>query len=512
MMPSLPPEEFSWPGLPPEVSRRAMAERHFAAGNAHSAAGRSAEARAEFQAALALCPDLAEAGFNLGIEWERSEALEEARDAYQQAAAARPHLPEVHFALGNVCFKTRRWPEAVAAYRTALALREDFVPAWLNLGNALRMLNQLAAAQECYERVAVLRPDSADAPVNLANVCRAQNRLPEAQAAAERALALAPESPEAHLNLAMTLLVAGDLRAGWPHAEYRHAWKLGGAGRKFPQPRWDGTASLAGRRILLHGEQGFGDTLQFVRYVPLIAQRGAIVHVEVQPALRSLLAASLPEAASVRAFGEPLPEFDLHCPLPSLPGAFGTSLDTIPARVPYVQVPPEVRNRWQGYRPDAPGPRIGVAWAGNPTHPNDGNRSLTLAEFQSALAGLPPITFISLKKERTSDEAALLARSPGWQDPAVRLEDFSETAALIAQLDLVIAVDTSVAHLAGALGKPLWVLLPFSPDWRWLLGRKDSPWYPTARLFRQPRTGDWDSVLREVRRELADRWLRPLPG
>ena len=485
---------------------RAEAERHFATGNEHQAAGRAEEAMAEFRVALILCPDLAEAGFNLGILQEKSGALEEARASYEAAALARPQLAEVHFALGNACFKTRRWAEAVAAFRAALSLRADFAPAWLNLGNSLRLQNDLAGALECYQRVAALRPNSPDAQINLANAYRAQNRLAESRKAAERALKLSPESPEAHLNLAMALLVAGDLRAAWPHAEYRHAWTLGGAGRKFTQPCWDGTASPAGRTILLHGEQGYGDTLQFVRYVALVARQGARVHLEVQLPLRSLLAASLPEAESVIAHGEPLPDFDLHCSLASLPRAFGTNLATIPAPARYVSSPADAEERWSGYVRDFSGPRIGVAWAGNPTHPNDYNRSLPLDEFRRIEEAVPGATFISLKRELTPPDAALLASLSRWRNPAERLGDFADTAALIGQLDLVIAVDTSVAHLAGALGKPLWVLLPFSPDWRWLLGREDSPWYPSARLFRQPVTDDWGSVIGAVQSELRRRW------
>ncbi|MFI5336488.1 MAG: tetratricopeptide repeat protein [Opitutales bacterium] len=488
--------------LSPAASIRAAAERHFHAGNSHREAGRSAEALADYREALALCPDLGEAEFNIGILREKDGALVEALASYRRAANFLSGRAEVHFAIGNACFKLHRFEEAVGAYRTALAIRPDFPPAWLNLGNTFRLRNDLAGAFECYQRVAALQPDLADAHVNLANAYRAQNRLPEARAACERALALAPQLPEAHLNYAMTLLVGGDLRAAWPHAEYRHAWKLGGAGREFTQPGWKGDAPLAGRRILLHGEQGLGDTLQFIRYVRQVTELGAIVHVEVQPPLRDLVAASLPKAASVRAYGEPLPEFDLHCPLASLPRAFGTELATIPVRVPYLRAPADRVERWRRFFGATPGWRIGFAWAGNPTHPNDYNRSLPLAEFQRVCAPLAGAGFCNLKKEMSAADAALLTGLPGVVDPAPQLGDLADTAALIEQLDLVIAVDTSVAHLAGALGRPVWIMLPFSPDWRWLLEREDSPWYPTARLFRQPRIDDWGSVLTRVRSEL----------
>lgn len=452
--------------------------------------------------ALALCPGMSEAEFNIGFLLEKAGGLPEALACYERARERMGGDAAVHFAIGNVCCKLQRLVDAAAAYRTALHLRPDFAQAWLNLGNTSRLQNDLVGAVDCYQRVAELQPESADAHVNLANAYRAQNRLAEARASCARALALAPGSPEAHLNLAMALLVGGELRTAWPHAEYRHAWKLGGAGREFAQPRWTGGDSIAGRRLLLHGEQGLGDTLQFVRYVRLVAERGATVHVEVQPPLRDLLAASLPEAETVLAHGEPLPEFDLHCPLASLPLAFGTELATVPARIPYLTVPDRAATRWRGCFGAERGLKVGLAWAGNPTHPNDFNRSLALAEFGPVCAPLPGARFFSLKKEMSAADETLLGQWTHVTNLARHLRDFSDTAALIEQLDLVITVDTSIAHLAGALGKPVWVMLPFSPDWRWLLGREDSPWYPTARLFRQVNIGAWQPVLQGVRMEL----------
>ncbi len=486
----------------PSAQIRAAAERHFEDGSRRMAAGRDREALADFRAALELCPDLGEAELNVGLLLEKDGTLEDALACCRRAATLLPDRAESHFAVGNLCLKTRRLGEAVEAFRRALACQPAFPQAWLNLGNALRLANDLSGAVDCYQRAGALRPESVEVQVNLANAYRAQNLLPESLAAGERALALDPERPEAHLNYAMALLVSGELGRAWPHAEYRHAWKLGGAGREFSQPRWAGGTVPAGRRILLHGEQGLGDTLQFVRYVPLVAKLGATVHLEVQAPLRDLLAASLPEAASVTAFGHALPEFDLHCPLPSLPLAFGTELATIPARVPYVRVPPAQVERWRGFFGGGARPKIGLAWAGNPTHPNDYNRSLPLAKLRDVFAGVSGARFFSLKKEVSAADAVLLQESPEVVNLAPHLGDFADTAALIEQLDLVIAVDTSVAHLTGALGRPLWVLLPFSPDWRWLLGREDSPWYPSARLFRQPRTDDWDNVVARVRTEI----------
>jgi Flp pilus assembly protein TadD len=491
------------PSHPPD---RVAAERHFHARNQRLAAGRRREALAEFRAALDRWPALGEAELNAGVVLEQEGELEDARASYARAVEKLPENADAAFALGNACFKLRRLDEAVQAYRAALTARPEFAQAWLNLGNTLRLANALAEAVECYQRVAALRPESPDAHINLANAYRAQNRMAAARRASERALTLAPLSPEAHLNYAMALLVAGDLRAAWPHAEYRHAFQLAGAGRVMTVPKWTGASDqpLRDCRILLHAEQGLGDTLHFLRYAPLVAALGAVVHVEVQAPLRELVAASLPEAASVIATGAALPEIDRHCPLPSLPLAFGTELATIPNQVPYIRVPEERSGRARKIlgKTGGAGRRIGLAWAGNPTHPNDYNRSIALAEFREVAAPLAGAHFFSLKLEMTPADAALLARQPEIVNLAEELRDLADTAAVIAQLDLVIAVDTAVAHLAGAMGKPVWVLLPFSPDWRWLLEREDSPWYPTARLFRQPKTGDWRSVIERVRGEL----------
>jgi len=484
------------------------AEALFHQGNRLRAEGRNADAEAAFRAALAARPAFAEAELNLGHLCELSDRLDEAFAWYERAAAHGPGLADAWQNLGNICCKRQRFAEAETAYRRALDQRPDWAVAWLNLGNALRMQQRLEDAIAAYRRVVALRPDSADGHVNLAHAYRALNRLDEARAECARALALNPASPEAHLNAAMVHLVAGDYRAGWPHAEYRHALKLGGAGREFRQPQWKGHEPLAGRCILLHGEQGFGDTLQFVRFAPLVAARGARVILEVQPALRDLLAAT-PGMDSVQALGSPLPEFDLHCPLPSLPLALGIELASLPRQVPYVEPPAGRVARWKDRLGAGPGPTIGFAWSGNPSHPNDFNRSIPSERFGRIFDGVGGARLVCLKREVAAGEMALLAGRPNVSVPAAELADFADTAALVSQLDLVLAVDTSVAHLAGALGRPVWVLLPFAPDWRWLLDREDSPWYPTARLFRQPRLGDWDSVIEQVRRELGFFLARP---
>jgi hypothetical protein len=287
-----------------------------------------------------------------------------------------------------------------------------------------------------------------------------------------------------------------DFDRGWEKYEWR--WELAdelwGFGSKpaFAQPAWDGTGDIAGKTILLHAEQGYGDTIQFCRYAPLVAEKGAKVILSVQPSLKRLLS-GFGGAQTVLAEGEDLPAFDLHCPILSLPRAFRTRLETIPPPAP-PSVPSQLTKEWET-RLGHGKPRIGIAWSGRPSHKNDHNRSLPLR----AMLGLLdlPIELVSLQKEiRSEDQGILDAAGIAHFGPA--LTDFLETAALVSSIDVVITVDTAVAHLACSLGRPTWILLPYIPDWRWLLERADSPWYPTARLFRQPGIGDWDSVMREV--------------
>jgi hypothetical protein len=271
--------------------------------------------------------------------------------------------------------------------------------------------------------------------------------------------------------------------------------------RNFVQPSWLGEGALDGRTVLLHAEQGLGDTLQFVRYAPLVARRGARVLLEVQPPLLPLLS-GFEGVASVLAQGTKLPAFDLHCPLLSLPLAFGTEIDSIPAKIPYIGVSDSRRAKWRERLGAREMPRIGIAWAGSTAHRNNAKRSLALAQFASLLS-TPGVEFVSLQKELSEPDAGLLPDFGNVLQLGEELADFADTAAVIERLDLVISADTSVAHLAGAIGKPVWILIPLAPDFRWLLAREDSPWYPTARLFRQQRLGDWNSVLGRVRTALV---------
>ena len=320
----------------------------------------------------------------------------------------------------------------------------------------------------------------------------------------ERALAARQDFAEAHYNEGLCRLLIGDFDRGWAeHEWWRETERLKHAKRNFAQPPWTGSPAIAGKTILLHAEQGFGDTIQFCRYAPRVAAMGGRVILEVQEALRDLILHSLNGVAQVVAKGDTVPPFDMHCPFLSLPLAFGTALSTIPHDTPYLRASAQAVANWGARLPPKTRPRIGLAWSGRPEHNNDQNRSIDLVSFLSPLEGIDA-TLVSLQREVRAADAVVLQQRSGVIHFGEELKDFSDTAALAANMDIVIAVDTSVAHLAGALAKPVWVLLPFIPDWRWLLDRDDSPWYPTARLFRQDDSRRWDSVFARLRAGLDD--------
>jgi hypothetical protein len=386
----------------------------------------------------------------------------------------------------------------------------------------LEHLNRLEAALDSYARAIAIDGALAQAYVNRGNVLRQLQRPDEALASCNRALALRPADAEAHLNKALALLAMGDLAAGWREYEWR--WRcpdnaLFKVKRNFAQPLWLGEEPLAGKAILIHSEQGLGDTLQFCRYVSKVAALGARVFFEVQAPLKRLLA-HLEGVTRLLARGDPLPAFDCHCPLLSLPLAFHTSLSSIPAKVPYLRSRsdssrPDRRMCWQEKLGAKSKPRVGLVWSGGfrPDQPEtwsvNNRRNIPLRLF--APLKHPGIEFHSLQKGQPAESELTDLAAEKWDGPALIdhttvLQDFADTAALIEELDLVISVDTSTAHLAGAMGKPVWILDRFDSCWRWMLGRSDSPWYPTARLYRQDRQGDWSTVIDRVRADLHQRF------
>ena len=436
---------------------------------------------------------------NLGVALKHLGRLDDAVACYRRALDLWPEFPDAHNGLGSALGELGRPDEAAACFRRALDLRPDFPEAHNNLGTVWQELGRLDAAVACYRQALGLRPDYVEAHDNLGNVLRVQGRPAEAAACFRQALRLRPAYPEAHYDLALLLLAQGDMAAGWPEYEWR--WQtpeMATARRSFATPQWRGEPA-EGRTLLIHAEQGFGDTIQFCRYAGLAAARGWRVVLEVQPPLVRLLR-SLTGVDQVVARGGELPPFDFHCPMLSLPLAVGTTVATIPGDTPYLHADAAQVAVWRTRAASLPTPgvRVGLAWAGNPRRESpalaavDRRRSIA-PERLAPLLALPGVHFFSLQKDGPAAPGGL-----PLTDAMNDMTDFADTAALIASLDLVISVDTAVAHLAAALGRPVWLLDRFDPCWRWLTGRRDSPWYPTLRLYRQPHPGDWDSVIAEV--------------
>lgn len=363
---------------------------------------------------------------------------------------------------------------------------------------------RLAEALACIDRALAIDPDNALVHANRGIALAALCRLPEALVSFDRALDLKPDYAEAYFGRAVARLLSGDFAQGWVDFEWRWKRTNGPSGlqrREFAQPLWLGEKSLAGKTLLVHAEIGLGDTLQFCRYVTPLARLGATVILQVQSPLVELLA-DLQGVSRVMTEVQPLPAFDYHCPLLSLPLAFKTELETIPAERRYLRADPAKVARWKIRMGDTTGRRIGLVWRGDPNNRDDRHRSMALSDL---LQQLPvDCRYYSLQKELSESEKRIFHAHPSTSCLANDL-DFTETAAVCECVDLVISVDTSVAHLSAALGKPTWILLPFSPDCRWLLSRSDSPWYPSVTLYRQQSIGDWRDVLTRVAADLQDR-------
>jgi tetratricopeptide (TPR) repeat protein len=459
-----------------------------------------------FERVIALHPDNAEALVNRGAALHQLGRSDEALTSFEQALVSQPDHVEALTNRGVVLHDLARYDEALASHDDAIAARPGDAALLNNRGVTLQKLRRLDDALASYDSALAARPDHAEAFANRGVTLHDMNRFDEALASYDSALALRSDYADAHFFKSLSSLVTGDLERGWIEYEWRRkapAARL--TERHFPQPLWLGE-DISGKTILLHSEQGLGDSIQFCRYVPLVAARGARVIMEVEKPLCELMK-DLAGTMQVAAKGEPLPSFDIQCPLPSLPHAFKTRLETIPSIAPYLRAPKQAFKSKQAleYWSGSLGPkrrlRIGLAWAGNAKHVRDRERSMRLRDLVPLLD--IEASFVSLQKELRSSELETL-ESCNMLRFGKDLGDFSDTAALISQLDLVISVDTSVAHLAGALGKPVWILLTHAPDWRWLLNREDSPWYPAARLFRQSDSREWSSVIARVRDALLE--------
>jgi tetratricopeptide (TPR) repeat protein len=493
------------------------------------------EALARFELLATIQPDNARAFCNIGICLCNLKRPQQAVPPLRRAIEIDARYADAHNCLGVALTDLDRSGEALAHFHTVLRLKPDFDKALNNLGIALNRLKRFDEALAVLERAPETSPDSASLFNNRAIALQGLGRHGEALAAYDRAIALKPDSAEAfynrgscldellrgdealshyrtalaldpgfakaHWNLAINRLRAGDFRTGWTESEWR--WQCAGLPlrqRAFAQPLWLGREPIEGKTLLLHNDQGLGDAIQFCRYAPLAAARGARVIVESDPPLRDLFM-TLDGVSDVIAQGGAMPPFDYHCSLGSLPLAFDTTHETIPKTVPYLSAAGSARD-WQAWLGPAKGLRIGLVWSGNPNHGKDHQRSMALETLLPLLD--IEAQFVSLQKDVRPADGALLRARDDIRDAGPELKSFSDTAALLSQLDLLITVDTSVAHLAGALARPAWVLLQRLPDWRWMLDCEDSPWYPSLRLFRQTETATWPPVVQRVKEALRE--------
>jgi Flp pilus assembly protein TadD len=457
------------------------------------------EAADLFRKALELSPTHIGAKVNLGKSLLHLGRLNEAITILSQAAGEQPNLAEAHGLLGNAYALSRRPDEAAGEFRRTLQLNPNVAAAHFGLGSVLADQGRIEDAISAFR--GALRLNYPAAHCNLGVALAMRGEYSQAASELRSAIVFNPQDATAHWNLAILMLLLGDWDVGWREYEWRWRWDgFPSARRDFKQPRWNGQ-DLAGRTILLHAEQGVGDTIQFIRYVPAVAARGGSVVVECYPHLVRLLS-QIPGAQHWLTPGEPIPTFDFHCPLLSLPLALHLRSDDILNKTPYLQADQVLADRWRDKMAGDPkGLRVGLVWCGSLSHINHRYRAVNLDTLTDLLA-VEGATFYSLQVGPTDPPEQAPPQGALWIDRTAEIGDFSDTAALIANLDLIISVDTAVLHLAGAMGKPAWALIPKVPDWRWGLEGETSPWYPTIKLYRQTALGDWQDVVRRVARDL----------
>jgi Tfp pilus assembly protein PilF len=469
-------------------------------GNALKDVGRIDEAIAAYRQAIALSPNLAEAHNNLGNALRDKKQLDEAIAELRHAIALNSNSAEAHCNLGNVLIDKGRLEEAIAVLRRALELKPNFPEAYYNLGIALRDNGRLDEAIAAYRRAISLRPQFAEAHSNLGISVKDKGNFEEAIAEYRKAIALKPDYVDAHWNLAVALLSTGQFAEGWEEFEWRLRKPSLKVARHFPQPIWNGE-DIPNQTLLIYPEGGFGDALNFIRLVPLIAARAGKIIIELHPDLMQLFA-DVPGVSQWVARGEALPAFDRRISLSSLPRILGIRAQRVPNSVPYLRAPRTAVESWKARIPRDGTKNIGLCWAGSRAEVSRRSREIGILAPLAQVAG---VRYFSLQKGPETDQP----RPEGLEiiDHTQELGDFADTAALIENLDLVISVDTSVAHLAGALAKPVWTLIPNRPDFRWLVDRSDSPWYPTMRLFRQNIGEDWNPAVARLVDALQD-WVK----
>jgi tetratricopeptide (TPR) repeat protein len=484
------------------VKQTIKPEYLFSLGQALRQQGRRDEALLAFRHALNVEPAHWDAAQESGALLRESGRLQEALEILRPCLEARPdHVPTV-VACTECMLSLRQFEEAVAINQRAHAFDPGNADRCNSVAVALQLLGRHEEALPWFDRAISLRPDFLDAFNNKAVALSNLHRFDEACATYDEVKVIDPGNVGAEWNLALLQMLTGDFEAGWAGREAYWKTDRRSTYPKFSQPRWFGETGIEGKTVLVCADEGLGDTIQFARYVPLVASRGARVILAVEESARALLSELPGVSRCVRKSANGLPAFDLHCPMSGLPPAFGTRLDNIPSEVPYLPAPPQRRvQAWNDRLGAHDKLRVGLVWSGNPQHGNDHNRSIPLGMLLPLLD--LDATFVSLQKDPRPADRDVLAQRGDVVDLTAHLTDFVETAALIRCLDLVITVDTSVAHLAAALGHPTWILLPYTPDYRWLLDRDDSPWYPTMRLFRQTETREYASVLDRLATELG---------
>ncbi|MDR4499745.1 MAG: tetratricopeptide repeat protein [Candidatus Scalindua sp.] len=476
---------------------------HSNLGSALQETGAFEEAVQRYQMARQISPDSEVIHNNLGTALKKLGKFSEAEESYRKAIALKPDYAEAYNNLGTVFLEQRKLQEAVSSYNLALELKPDFAMAYSNLGMVLRELGKFDDAIDSCKKALGIDPDCPESYNNLGASLQAANRLEEAIACYKQATSLNPDYALAHMNMSLALLLAGNFDDGWQEYEWRLRIR-NHIPATLKKHMWDGS-SLNGKSILIHTEQGFGDTIQFARYLPMVQVLGGKVILECQNELICLLRdfSGIDEFLEYTPTCKPAIPFDVHLSLLSLPRIFGTTLDTVPADIPYIKVDSQLVKKWSKRVGNNDNFKIGIVWAGSSKNINNMNRSCSLADF-AILAEIPGITFYTLQKGPASGEAANSPEGMEIINLEKELEDFADTAAVIANLDLVISVDTAVVHLAGAMGKPVWNLLTFAPSWRWLQKRDDSPWYPTMRLFRQSHPHVWTHIFQQVKEKLFD--------
>ncbi len=483
------------------LARPEYVDAHYNLGNTLKEQHKLYKAAESYKQTISFKPDYATAHCNLGSVLQELGKIDEAIASYKLATTLKPDYAMAHCNLASALQELGKIDEAIAIYKKVISFKPDYVMAYDNLGSALQESGRLDEATACYRKAITLNPDYANAHCNLGSALQEFSKIDEAINSYDRAISLNPDMAIAHKNKSITLLLTENFKEGWLEYEWRLRTKAHSL-RDLHKPKWDGSP-LNGKSILVHAEQGFGDTIQFVRYLPMVKAQGGHVIFECHKHLFRLLkdCAGIDKIIENTSNRVPTVQFDVHIPLLSLPGVFGTTMDSIPSDVPYITVDTGLLKQWHMRFEHDAGFKIGIVWAGNPAFKNYHNRSCSLADF-TELAEIPGLSFYSLQKGFASVEINKPPEDMKIINLENELDDFADTAALMKNLDLIISTDTATVHLAGAIGKPIWTLLHSAPDWRWFLNRSDSPWYPSMRLFRQSKLNNWAGVFEQVKKEL----------